>query len=114
MSLWCTICGSRLLSDANLILFFNKVLGFVISHALVLMGRVMQMDILQATLTAGITLRRYIPGYADRPNNVSSVVQCTLQCHHPATPIPMKHNITDFKEKFRDVHVRSCLLPTVI
>ena len=28
MSLWCTICGSRLLGGANLILFFNKVLGF--------------------------------------------------------------------------------------
>lgn len=34
------------------------------------------MDILQATLAAGIRVQKYVPSYADQPNDVTHVVKC--------------------------------------
>ena len=36
------------------------------------------MDILQATLAAGIRVQKYVPSYADQPNDVTHVVKCML------------------------------------
>lgn len=35
-----------------------------------------QMDILQATLAAGIRVQKYVPSYGDQPNDVTHVVKC--------------------------------------
>lgn len=34
------------------------------------------MDILQATLAAGIRVQKYVPSYGDQPNDVQHVVKC--------------------------------------
>lgn len=34
------------------------------------------MDILQATLAAGIRVSKYVPSYGDQPNDVQHVVKC--------------------------------------
>ena len=34
------------------------------------------MDILQATLAAGIKVQKYVPSYGDQPNDVTHVVKC--------------------------------------
>ena len=44
------------------------------------------MDILQATLAAGIMVKRYVPSYGDQPNDVQHVVKY-------------------FRDKFRGYHV---------
>lgn len=36
------------------------------------------MDILQATLAAGIKVQKYVPSYGDQANDVSRVVKCEL------------------------------------
>ena len=48
-----------------------------------------QMDILQATLAAGIMVKRYVPSYGDQPNDVQHVVKY-------------------FRDKFRGYHVSRC------
>ncbi|EMD36098.1 hypothetical protein CERSUDRAFT_116002 [Gelatoporia subvermispora B] len=67
--LWRTICENPLLSKATLILFLNK------------------MDILQATLAAGIRVVKYVPSYGDQPNDVQHVTKY-------------------FRDKFRGYHKR--------
>ncbi|CAA7264533.1 unnamed protein product [Cyclocybe aegerita] len=67
LNLWKDICGNRLLSNANLILFFNKK------------------DVLEATLAAGVQIRKYVKTYADLPNDV---------------PTATKY----FRDKFRIIH----------
>ncbi|TEB26394.1 P-loop containing nucleoside triphosphate hydrolase protein [Coprinellus micaceus] len=74
MMLWREICSSKLLAKANLILFFNK------------------MDVLQATLAAGVEVRRYVPTYGDLPNDEQTVTKY-------------------FKEKFRTYHRRNSPQP---
>ncbi|KAI0093378.1 G-protein alpha subunit [Irpex rosettiformis] len=69
ITLWREICGNVLLQGATLILFFNK------------------MDILQATLAAGIRVAKYVPSYSDQPNDVLHVVKY-------------------FRDKFRGYHKR--------
>ncbi|GJE90625.1 G-protein alpha subunit [Phanerochaete sordida] len=69
ITLWREICGNALLERATLILFFNK------------------MDILQATLAAGIRVQKFVPSYGDQPNDVVHVVKY-------------------FREKFRGYHKR--------
>lgn len=69
ITLWREICGNTLLEGATLILFFNK------------------MDILQATLAAGIRVQKFVPSYGDQPNDVPHVVKY-------------------FREKFRGYHKR--------
>ncbi|KAH7886654.1 G-protein alpha subunit [Phlebopus sp. FC_14] len=67
--LWKQVCSNRLLERANIILFLNK------------------MDILEATLKAGVRVQTYVPSYGDLPNEVESVVKY-------------------FKDKFRGYHKR--------
>ncbi|KAL4248987.1 P-loop containing nucleoside triphosphate hydrolase [Abortiporus biennis] len=69
ISLWREICSNPLLSKTTLILFLNK------------------MDILQATLAAGIRVQKYVPSYGDQPNDVQHVVKY-------------------FRDKFRGYHKR--------
>ncbi len=40
------------------------------------------MDILQATLAAGIRVAKYVPSYGDQPNDVQHVTKCA---HVPRT-----------------------------
>ena len=35
------------------------------------------MDILQATLAAGIRVVKYVPSYGDQPNDITNVTKCT-------------------------------------
>ncbi|KZT65499.1 G-protein alpha subunit [Daedalea quercina L-15889] len=67
--LWKEICQNPLLSKTTLILFLNK------------------MDILQATLAAGIRVNKYVPSYGDQPNDVQHVTKY-------------------FRDKFRGYHKR--------
>ncbi|GBE86117.1 hypothetical protein SCP_0806410 [Sparassis crispa] len=69
ISLWREICGNGLLAKTTLILFLNK------------------MDILQATLAAGIRVAKYVPSYGDQPNDIQHVTKY-------------------FRDKFRGYHKR--------
>ncbi|KAI0325059.1 guanine nucleotide binding protein, alpha subunit, partial [Cubamyces sp. BRFM 1775] len=69
IALWRQICQSPLLVKTTLILFLNK------------------MDILQATLAAGIRVVKYVPSYGDQPNDVQNVTKY-------------------FRDKFRGYHKR--------
>ena len=42
------------------------------------------MDILQATLAAGIRVVKYVPSYGDQPNDITNVTKCTY-------PFPPTH-----------------------
>lgn len=45
-----------------------------------------QMDILQATLAAGIRVNKYVPSYGDQPNDVQHVTKCaSCDLSHPTT-----------------------------
>ncbi|OSC97274.1 G-protein alpha subunit [Trametes coccinea BRFM310] len=67
--LWREVCQNALLAKTTLILFLNK------------------MDILQATLAAGIRVVKYVPSYGDQPNDVQHVTKY-------------------FRDKFRGYHKR--------
>ncbi|CDO68221.1 hypothetical protein BN946_scf184913.g11 [Trametes cinnabarina] len=67
--LWREVCQNALLAKTTLILFLNK------------------MDILQATLAAGIRVAKYVPSYGDQPNDVQHVTKY-------------------FRDKFRGYHLR--------
>ncbi|KAI0668024.1 G-alpha-domain-containing protein [Trametes maxima] len=69
ITLWREVCQNALLAKTTLILFLNK------------------MDILQATLAAGIRVVKYVPSYGDQPNDVQHVTKY-------------------FREKFRGYHKR--------
>ncbi|CAA7268550.1 unnamed protein product [Cyclocybe aegerita] len=55
--LWRSICGSKLLSKASMILFLNKC------------------DLLKKKLRSGIPVKKYLPSYGERPNDASAVVK---------------------------------------
>nr|WBU87316.1 G-alpha-domain-containing protein [Ganoderma boninense] len=69
ITLWREVCQSALLAKTTLILFLNK------------------MDILQATLAAGIRVVKYVPSYGDQPNDITNVTKY-------------------FRDKFRGYHKR--------
>ena len=58
--LWQTICGSKLLAKANMIVFLNKV------------------DLLNLKLRSGVKIRQYLPSYGDRNNDTATMVRCEL------------------------------------
>jgi hypothetical protein len=58
--LWQTICGSKLLAKANMIIFLNKV------------------DLLTLKLRSGVKIRQYLPSYGDRSNDMGTMVRCEL------------------------------------
>ncbi|KAH9927896.1 G-protein alpha subunit [Amylocystis lapponica] len=64
ITLWREICGNVLLSKTTLILFLNKAR---------LAAR--PMDILQATLAAGIRVSKYVPSYGEQPNDIQHVTK---------------------------------------
>ncbi|RXW17378.1 hypothetical protein EST38_g8483 [Candolleomyces aberdarensis] len=55
--LWRTVCTSRLLLRASLILFMNKC------------------DLLKRKLKAQVKVKNYLPSYGDRPNDAATVVK---------------------------------------
>ncbi|KAF9237712.1 guanine nucleotide binding protein, alpha subunit [Melanogaster broomeanus] len=59
--LWKAICSSKLLSRTTLIIFLNKI------------------DILEKKIQSGIMVNRYLPSYANRPNETTSVVKYLRQ-----------------------------------
>ncbi|KAG2342421.1 G-alpha-domain-containing protein [Suillus weaverae] len=59
--LWKAICSSKLLSRTILILFLNK------------------MDILEQKIRHGVTVKRFLPSYGDRPNETNDVVKYLRQ-----------------------------------
>ncbi|KIK81720.1 hypothetical protein PAXRUDRAFT_15081 [Paxillus rubicundulus Ve08.2h10] len=74
--LWKAICSSKLLSRTTLIIFLNKI------------------DLLEKKIESGIMVNRYLPSYADRPNETTSVVKYlrqkfkdTLSCIFPRADI---------------------------
>ncbi|KAJ7593133.1 G-protein alpha subunit [Mycena floridula] len=54
---WKEICANSLLANCALIVFFNK------------------MDILKATIEAGVKVNYYVPSYGDNPNEVAHVTK---------------------------------------
>ena len=88
------------------------------------------MDILQATLAAGIRVVKYVPSYGDQPNDVQNVTKCGCASSLLGRSALMWLTIpvlllrycayvmmgctTDFKEKFRGYHVRISHLPRVL
>ncbi|KAG1727532.1 guanine nucleotide binding protein, alpha subunit [Suillus lakei] len=59
--LWKAICSSKLLSRTILILFLNK------------------MDILEQKIRHGVMVKRFLPSYGDRPNEMNDVVKYLRQ-----------------------------------
>ncbi|KAJ7440298.1 G-protein alpha subunit [Mycena galericulata] len=57
LELWREIVGNPLLAKTAFILLFNKK------------------DILQAHIAAGVLVKKYVPSYGDRPNDVASVTK---------------------------------------
>lgn len=55
--LWRSICSSKLLARTQLILFMNKC------------------DLLKRKLKRGVQVKKYLPSYGDRPNDVTNVVR---------------------------------------
>jgi hypothetical protein len=60
ITLWTSICSSKLLARTQLILFLNKC------------------DLLRRKLKRGIKVNKYLPSFGDRPNEVITVVKCKL------------------------------------
>jgi GTPase SAR1 family protein len=55
--LWRSICSSKLLADATMVLFLNKC------------------DLLRKKLRAGVQVKKYLPSYGDRSNDPNTVVK---------------------------------------
>jgi len=53
--LWRVVCSNRLLREAYIVLFLNKI------------------DLLQAKLNAGVELSKFMPSYGERPNDYASI-----------------------------------------
>ncbi|KAJ7195254.1 G-protein alpha subunit-domain-containing protein [Mycena pura] len=58
LDLWREIVGNPLLAKTALIVLFNKK------------------DVLQKHIDAGVKVKKYVPSYGDRPNDVVSVTKC--------------------------------------
>jgi hypothetical protein len=60
ITLWTSICSSKLLAKTQLILFLNKC------------------DLLKLKLKRGIKVNKYLPSFGDQPNELKTVVKCKL------------------------------------
>ena len=58
ITLWTSICSSKLLAKTQLILFLNKC------------------DLLKRKLKRGIKVNKYLPSFGDQPNELTTVVKC--------------------------------------
>ena len=56
--LWKAVCSNKLLANVDLVLFLNKC------------------DILDAKLSSGIRLSKYVRSYGDRPNDMETASKC--------------------------------------
>ncbi|KAJ7800514.1 G-protein alpha subunit [Mycena olivaceomarginata] len=70
LELWREIVGNPLLAKTAFILLFNKK------------------DVLQAHIAAGVPVKKYVPSFGDRPNDVASFV----------------FSVADFRDKFSAYH----------
>ncbi|KAJ7860250.1 G-protein alpha subunit [Mycena olivaceomarginata] len=70
LELWREIVGNPLLAKTAFILLFNKK------------------DVLQAHIAAGVPVKKYVPGFGDRPNDVVSLL----------------FSVADFRDKFSAYH----------
>ncbi|KAJ7194277.1 G-protein alpha subunit [Mycena pura] len=76
LQLWRDIVSSTLLAKTAFILLFNK------------------RDILEAHIAAGVMVKKYVPSFGDRPNDVPTVTKCMQLILH-------------FRDKFSAYHVRT-------
>ncbi|KAG2127896.1 G-alpha-domain-containing protein [Suillus bovinus] len=74
--LWKAVCSNRLLANVDLVLFLNKC------------------DILDAKLTSGIRLSKYVRSYGDRPNDMETASKYFRSkfsaIHREYSPLPRK------------------------
>ena len=64
LTLWRSICSSKLLARTQLVVFLNKC------------------DLLKRKLKRGIKVKTHLPSYGDRPNEVIAVVKCHSESFH--------------------------------
>jgi hypothetical protein len=82
--LWQAICASELLQNTTLIVFLNKC------------------DVLEKKLKAGIKVNKYIPSFADRPNETETVVKCeVLRSTCSSSRSSLLFHILDLSKKFQ-------------
>jgi hypothetical protein len=100
---WKEICSSELLQDCHLIVFFNK------------------MDLLKATLDAGVSVKKYVTSYGDAPNDLPNVTKCAYAnpflnvtfCLDQWRDLWYANRFAicvDFKDRFKSYHVGLPLL----
>lgn len=74
--LWKAVCSNKLLANVDLVLFLNKC------------------DILDAKLTSGIRLSKYVRSYGDRPNDMETASKYFRSkfsaIHREYSPLPRK------------------------
>lgn len=83
INLWTALCGSKLLSRTQLILFLNKC------------------DLLKRKLKRGTRLNQHIPSYGNRDNDVVTAVKCTS--YEDAHDFSHSRPCLDFREKFKEI-----------
>ena len=86
ITLWTSICSSKLLAKTQLILFLNKC------------------DLLRRKLKRGIKVNKYLPNFGDRPNEVMPVVKCkSIQNFDEQLTWWSNVLVLDFRGMFRDI-----------
>ena len=72
------------------------------------------MDVLQATLTAGVEVRRYVPTYGDLPNDEQTVTKCKLRLlprrRLLTALLRLQGKIQDLPRKLRSVSANHSLI----
>ncbi|KAI6158112.1 guanine nucleotide binding protein, alpha subunit [Pisolithus tinctorius] len=104
--LWKAICSSKLLKSTTLIIFLNKI------------------DLLDKKIADGVVVRRFLPSYADRPNETMAVVKylrtkfkdtarhyspAPRMCHIYATTVVDTHETSQILDSVRDGIMREHL-----
>jgi hypothetical protein len=63
------------------------------------------MDVLKATLAAGVLVRKYVPSYGDLPNDAPTVTKCK-SCNLISVTLHIHDlSFSDFRERFKIIHV---------
>ncbi|KAJ7194288.1 ribonuclease H-like domain-containing protein [Mycena pura] len=94
LQLWRDIVSSMLLAKTAFILLFNKAPA---AHG-------SQRDILEAHIAAGVMVKKYVPSFGDRPNDVPTVKKCMQLTLHRSS---LTYCIADFRDKFSAYHMRT-------
>ncbi|KAF8916600.1 heterotrimeric G protein alpha subunit [Mucidula mucida] len=82
--LWQSICSSKLLAKTQLILFMNKC------------------DLLKRKLKRGVKVKKYLPSYGDRPNDVMNVVKY------------LREKFKDMQRKLSPIERHAYIYPTTV